>query len=108
MAEIVIRNLRKEFGDFTAVQSSSFKIEDGEFCVFVGPSGIAPWETLEMRAALRAAVQDPARRVIPVLLPHAPETGLPAFLSLFTWVDLRSEPDDGFYRLVSGIQGQRG
>ena len=30
MAEIVIKNLRKEFGDFTAVQSSSFKIEDGE------------------------------------------------------------------------------
>ena len=31
MAEIIIQNLRKEFGDFTAVQSSSFKIDDGEF-----------------------------------------------------------------------------
>ena len=27
MAEIAIRNLRKEFGSFTAVQSSSFKVE---------------------------------------------------------------------------------
>ena len=29
MAEIVIKNLRKDFGDFTAVQASSFKVEDG-------------------------------------------------------------------------------
>jgi hypothetical protein len=74
--------------------------------VFVGPSGIGPWENLEMRAALQTAVRDRKRRVIPVLLPHAPETELPAFLALFAWVDLRSEPDDGFHRLVSGIQGK--
>ena len=31
MAEIEIKNLRKEFGEFVAVQDSTFKVEDGEF-----------------------------------------------------------------------------
>jgi len=52
MAEIVIENLRKEFGDFTAVQSSSFKIEDGEFFMLLGPSGCGKTTTLRMIAGL--------------------------------------------------------
>jgi multiple sugar transport system ATP-binding protein len=52
VAEIVIRNLRKEFGDFTAVQSSSFKIEDGEFFMLLGPSGCGKTTTLRMIAGL--------------------------------------------------------
>jgi multiple sugar transport system ATP-binding protein len=52
MAEIVIRNLRKDFGDFTAVQSSSFKIEDGEFFMLLGPSGCGKTTTLRMIAGL--------------------------------------------------------
>ncbi|MDF1790456.1 MAG: ABC transporter ATP-binding protein [Thalassobaculaceae bacterium] len=52
MAEIVVRNLRKEFGDFTAVQSSSFKIEDGEFFMLLGPSGCGKTTTLRMLAGL--------------------------------------------------------
>ncbi len=52
MAEIVIRNLRKEFGDFTAVQASSFKIEDGEFFMLLGPSGCGKTTTLRMIAGL--------------------------------------------------------
>ncbi|MEM5582677.1 MULTISPECIES: ABC transporter ATP-binding protein [unclassified Roseibium] len=52
MAEIVIRNLRKEFGAFTAVQSSSFKIEDGEFFMLLGPSGCGKTTTLRMIAGL--------------------------------------------------------
>lgn len=52
MAEIVIHNLRKEFGDFTAVQSSSFKIEDGEFFMLLGPSGCGKTTTLRMIAGL--------------------------------------------------------
>ena len=47
MAEIVIQNLRKEFGDFTAVQSSSsFTIADGEFFMLLGPSGCGKTTTL--------------------------------------------------------------
>jgi len=52
MAEIEIRSLRKEFGDFTAVQSSSFKIEDGEFFMLLGPSGCGKTTTMRMIAGL--------------------------------------------------------
>ncbi len=52
MAEIVIKNLRKEFGDFTAVQSSSFTIADGEFFMLLGPSGCGKTTTLRMIAGL--------------------------------------------------------
>lgn len=52
MAEIAIRNLRKEFGSFTAVQSSSFRIEDGEFFMLLGPSGCGKTTTLRMIAGL--------------------------------------------------------
>ncbi|MGL6210439.1 MAG: ABC transporter ATP-binding protein, partial [Paracoccaceae bacterium] len=52
MAEIVIRNLRKEFGAFTAVQGSSFTIKDGEFFMLLGPSGCGKTTTLRMIAGL--------------------------------------------------------
>ena len=52
MAQIVIKNIRKEFGSFTAVQSSSFTIEDGEFFMLLGPSGCGKTTTLRMIAGL--------------------------------------------------------
>ncbi|MEM9044601.1 MAG: ABC transporter ATP-binding protein [Pseudomonadota bacterium] len=52
MAEIRIQNLRKEFGDFTADQTTSFKIEDGEFFMLLGPSGCGKTTTLRMIAGL--------------------------------------------------------
>ena len=51
--------------------------------VFLGPSGIGPWENEEMRSALSTRVHDSKRRVIPVLLPGAPDRQslkLPPFL----------------------------
>ena len=52
MAQIVIRNIRKEFGDFVAVEESSFTIEDGEFFMLLGPSGCGKTTTLRMIAGL--------------------------------------------------------
>ena len=52
MAEIRIKNVRKEFGDFTAVKESSFTIEDGEFFMLLGPSGCGKTTTLRMIAGL--------------------------------------------------------
>lgn len=52
MAKIVIENLRKDFGDFNAVKSSSFTIEDGEFFMLLGPSGCGKTTTLRMIAGL--------------------------------------------------------
>lgn len=78
--------------------------------VFLGPKGIGPWENEEMRSALETRVRNNARRVIPVLLPGAPDPQdrpLPRFLSRLTWVDFRNglDDDDVFHRLVSGIKG---
>lgn len=52
MAQIRIQNLRKDFGAFTAVQSSSFTVEDGEFFMLLGPSGCGKTTTLRMMAGL--------------------------------------------------------
>jgi multiple sugar transport system ATP-binding protein len=52
VAEIRVENLRKEFSGFTAVQNSSFLVEDGEFFVMLGPSGCGKTTTLRMIAGL--------------------------------------------------------
>jgi multiple sugar transport system ATP-binding protein len=52
MAQIRIENLRKDFGAFNAVKSSSFTIEDGEFFMLLGPSGCGKTTTLRMMAGL--------------------------------------------------------
>jgi multiple sugar transport system ATP-binding protein len=52
MAQIRIEHLRKEFGSFTAVKSSTFTIEDGEFFMLLGPSGCGKTTTLRMMAGL--------------------------------------------------------
>jgi multiple sugar transport system ATP-binding protein len=52
LAEIVIRDLRKEFGDFVAVRESTFTVGDGEFFMLLGPSGCGKTTTLRMIAGL--------------------------------------------------------
>ena len=52
MAQIRIHNLRKDFGSFNAVKSSTFTIEDGEFFMLLGPSGCGKTTTLRMMAGL--------------------------------------------------------
>ncbi|MEP1964376.1 MAG: ABC transporter ATP-binding protein [Tateyamaria sp.] len=52
MAQIKIKNIRKDFGDFNAVKESSFTIEDGEFFMLLGPSGCGKTTTLRMIAGL--------------------------------------------------------
>ena len=52
MAQIRIESLRKEFGSFTAVEASTFTVEDGEFFMLLGPSGCGKTTTLRMMAGL--------------------------------------------------------
>ena len=52
MARIAIDNVRKDFGAFTAVEGSSFTVEDGEFFMLLGPSGCGKTTTLRMIAGL--------------------------------------------------------
>jgi WD40 repeat protein len=86
--------------------------ESGTCAVFVGPSGLGPWQNEEMRAAIDQRVRDSGRRfrVIPVLLPgakRAERSSLPTFLVATTWVEFRESLDnaDAFHRLVCGIRG---
>ena len=75
--------------------------------IFVGRSGIGPWQSVEMRAFLSEFVR---RRcpVIPVILASAKDIPeLPIFLRQLTWVDFRETPDDALSRLVWGITGKR-
>jgi len=73
--------------------------------VFVGPSGIGPWQNREMRAFLNEFVERECP-IIPVLLPKATATELPLFLRGMTWVDLRVT-EAGIERLIWGITGRR-
>ncbi len=52
MAQIRIENVRKDFGSFNAVKSSTFTIEDGEFFMLLGPSGCGKTTTLRVMAGL--------------------------------------------------------
>ncbi|MDZ4796761.1 MAG: TIR domain-containing protein [Bryobacteraceae bacterium] len=73
--------------------------------VFVGPSGIGPWQDEEIDAILRRFKQH-NRPVIPVLLEGAPEIELPAFLEARTRVDFRKNSRDPMDHLEFGITGR--
>lgn len=77
--------------------------------IFVGASGLGPWQEPEMRAFL-ARSRTERIPVIPVLLPGSPDSAdLTMFLQAFTVVDLRpGVTEGGIERLVWGITGKRG
>ena len=52
MAEVILKNVCKDYGRTTAVSDFSLKIEDGEFIVLVGPSGCGKSTTLRLIAGL--------------------------------------------------------
>lgn len=52
MTEVKLKNLTKQFGDLTAVDSVNLTIEDEEFTVLLGPSGCGKTTTLRCIAGL--------------------------------------------------------
>ena len=52
MAEVLLKEVTKKFGDFVAVNNISLEVKDGEFVVLVGPSGCGKTTTLRMIAGL--------------------------------------------------------
>jgi multiple sugar transport system ATP-binding protein len=54
VAEIVLDDVTKRFGDTTAVDDLNLEIKDGEFMVLVGPSGCGKTTALRMIAGLEA------------------------------------------------------
>lgn len=76
--------------------------------VFVGASGLGPWERREMRACLHEFVARDMP-VIPVLLPGTRRVPkLPIFLRELTWVDLRGGvTPEMIDRIEWGITGRK-
>ena len=81
--------------------------------VIIGPLGFGEWQHREIqlgldRQALAAKTGEPFS-VIPVLLPGLANDAVPvgSFLSLNTWVDLRTGLDEpeSLQRLIAGVQG---
>ncbi|SAK93278.1 ABC transporter-like protein [Caballeronia catudaia] len=52
MSTIVLSNLHKRFGDFTAVHDTNLTVGNGRFVVLLGPSGCGKTTTLRMIAGL--------------------------------------------------------
>ena len=52
MADVELKDVRKEFGAFTALESLDITIEAGEFVALLGPSGCGKSTTLRMLAGL--------------------------------------------------------
>lgn len=75
--------------------------------VFVGSSGVGPWQSMEIESHLREFVERDAP-VIPVLLGEARKPHLlPLFLKNMTWVDFSSDEYDPIDHLLWGITGER-
>jgi len=85
--------------------------ECGSCAVFIGPSGMGPWQHEEMRLAIDRRVNSPDFAVIPVLLPgvdRPQRSELPGFLTATTWVEYRRSLDEAepLRRLIYGIRGE--
>ncbi|WP_104046031.1 ABC transporter ATP-binding protein [Arthrobacter sp. ZGTC412] len=52
MPDVVVKNLRKDFGGITVLHEVSFTIKDGEFFTLLGPSGCGKSTTLSCLAGL--------------------------------------------------------
>ena len=52
MADVSLRNVKKEFGALSVIKGVDLDVKDGEFCVFVGPSGCGKSTLLRMIAGL--------------------------------------------------------
>jgi hypothetical protein len=75
--------------------------------VFVGSSGLGPWQSQEMRAFLNEFVERKCP-VIPVLLGNTPQQPkLPIFLKGHTWVDFRTDTNEAMEQLIWGITGKQ-
>ncbi len=52
MAQVILKNLTKRWGDFVGVDNQSLEIRDKEFLVLLGPSGCGKTTTMRMIAGL--------------------------------------------------------
>ena len=83
----------KRFGDFTAVETMNFAIDEGEFIAIMGPSGCGKTTTLRMLAGLEAPSEGKIRmqgRVMNHVPPHERDTPMVwQSLALFPFLNAR-------------------
>jgi hypothetical protein len=74
--------------------------------VFLGPSGIGPWQSVEQEALLIGFAQK-KNKIIPVILPGGKKKrSMPEFLKLINWVDFRRADPDPLGLLAWGLTGK--
>ena len=80
----------------------------GSAAVFVGQSGLGPWQDVEVRAILSQFI-DRDCSAIPVILPSVEKKvpSLPLFLRGNRFIDFRDLEDDPLSMLIWGITGER-
>ena len=57
VSPVVVRDLTRRFGDFTAVESISFEVRRGEIFGFLGPNGAGKTTTIKMLTGLLAPTE---------------------------------------------------
>ena len=89
----------KRFGDFTAVETMNFTIDEGEFIAIMGPSGCGKTTTLRMLAGLEAPSEGKIRmqgRVMNNVPPHERDTPMVwQSLALFPFLNARENVEFG-------------
>ena len=75
--------------------------------IFLGESGIGPWQNLEIKSFITEFVERQCT-IVPVFLPYVKTTpNLPILLKNFHSVDFRKSTSDPLQELVNGIKGEK-
>lgn len=75
--------------------------------VFIGKDGIGPWHNEEINYGLQQHIKNKLIRIIPVILPEAPDNpNIPPFLNARNYVDLRNFDEWEKYKLRCAIVGK--
>ena len=96
---VVLDNVEKRFGDFTAVREANLTIDEGEFVAIMGPSGCGKTTTLRMLAGLDAPTRGQIRiagQVMNDVPSHARDTPMVwQSLALFPFLNARENVEFG-------------
>ena len=101
MAESLVefKSVVKKFGDFTAVETMDFTIDEGEFVAIMGPSGCGKTTTLRMLAGLEAPTEGKILmqgRLMNNVPPHERDTPMVwQSLALFPFLNARENVEFG-------------
>ena len=75
MSKLVLRNISRKFGDYTAVQNFDLSMQDGELVSLLGPSGCGKTTTLRMIAGFMTPTEGTIELDGEVI--SSPESSLP-------------------------------